>query len=247
VARIMKPGCKADCVPILEGAQGKGKSSAIEILFRPWFSDDIAELGSKDAAMQIRSAWCIEIAELASMGRADIEKVKAFITRRVDRFRPSYGRHVIEVPRQSVLFGTTNNDEYLKDETGGRRFLPIRCSGNIDLAAIERDKDQLWAEALALFNAGTPWWFTDANTINAAREEQEARYIGDPWEHLIALFVQSQTSVSVAEVLMSLGLEKGRWGAAEQNRVARCLKTLGWARYRGPSPRREWRYRPLSQ
>jgi predicted P-loop ATPase len=247
VARIMSPGCKVDSVPILEGTQGKGKSTAIEILFRPWFSDDIAELGSKDAAMQIRSAWCIEIAELASMGRADLEKVKAFITRRVDRFRPSYGRHVIEVPRQSVLFGTTNNDAYLKDETGGRRFWPIHCSGKIDLAAIERDRDQLWAEAVKLFNAGTPWWFTDSGTIDAAREEQDARYIGDPWENLIAVFTQSQPSVSVAEVLMSLGLEKGRWTQAEQNRVARCLKTIGWERYRGSSPLREWRYRPLSQ
>jgi predicted P-loop ATPase len=136
VARIMQPGCKYDTVPILEGSQGKGKSSAIEALFSPWFSDDLAELGSKDAAMQVRSAWCIEIAELASMNRTEIERVKAFITRRVDIFRPSYGRRVIQVQRQSVLFGTTNNDTYLKDETGGRRFWPIRCNGRIAVDAI---------------------------------------------------------------------------------------------------------------
>jgi predicted P-loop ATPase len=106
VARIMRPGCKADYVPILEGAQDKGKSTAIELLFRPWFSDDLAELGTKDAAMQVRVAWGIEIAELASMTRAEIERVKAFITRKVDRFRPSYGRRVIEVPRQSVFIGS---------------------------------------------------------------------------------------------------------------------------------------------
>jgi hypothetical protein len=85
--------------------------------------------------------------ELASMTRGEIERVKAFITRKVDRFRPSYGRRVIEVPRQSVFIGSTNSDAYLKDETGGRRFWPIRC-GNIDLKAIERDRPQLWAEAL---------------------------------------------------------------------------------------------------
>jgi len=88
----MRPGCKADYVPILEGAQDKGKSTAIELLFTPWFSDDLAELGTKDAAMQVRVAWGIEIAELASMTRGEIERVKAFITRKVDRFRPSYGR-----------------------------------------------------------------------------------------------------------------------------------------------------------
>jgi len=151
VARIMRPGCKADYVPILEGAQDKGKSTAIEFLFTPWFSDDLAELGTKDAAMQVRVAWGIEIAELASMTRGEIERVKAFITRKVDRFRPSYGRRVIEVPRQSVFIGSTNSDTYLKDETGGRRFWPIRCGGSIDLKAIARDRDQLWAEAVAQF------------------------------------------------------------------------------------------------
>ena len=80
--------------------------------------------------MQVRVAWGIEIAELASMSRAEIERVKAFITRKVDRFRPSYGRRVIEVPRQSIFIGSTNADTYLKDETGGRRFWPIRCGNN---------------------------------------------------------------------------------------------------------------------
>lgn len=92
VARIMEPGCKADHVPILEGPQGALKSTAIEKLFSPWFTDDLAELGTKDAAMQARGAWGIEIAELSSMTRGEVERVKAFITRRVDRFRPSYGR-----------------------------------------------------------------------------------------------------------------------------------------------------------
>src|SRR5262249_23113654 len=125
-----------------------------------------AELGTKDAAMQVRVAWGIEIAELASMTRGEIERVKAFITRKVDRFRPSYGRRVIEVPRQSVfIIGSTNSDAYLKDETGGRRFWPIPC-GNIDLKAIERDRKQLWAEAVVQFNAGTPWWIADTDTIS---------------------------------------------------------------------------------
>jgi predicted P-loop ATPase len=246
VARIMQPGCKVDTVPILEGAQGAGKSTALSALFSPWFSDDIAELGSKDAAMQVRSAWCIEIAELASIGKAEIEKVKAFITRRVDRFRPSYGRHVIEVKRQAVLFGTTNSDSYLKDETGGRRFLPIRCKGRINIDAIKRDRDQLWAEAFALFRTSTPWWLTDDAVIEAARDEQEERYVGDPWQPSIEAFIRTQASVNIDEVFNSLGIDKSKWGQAEQNRVARCLKVIGWEKYREPRPSRKWRYRAIS-
>jgi predicted P-loop ATPase len=243
VARITRPGCKADYVPILEGAQDRGKSTAIELLFTPWFSDDLAELGTKDAAMQVRVAWGIEIAELASMTRPEIERVKAFITRKVDRFRPSYGRRVIEVPRQSVFIGSTNSDAYLKDETGGRRFWPIRCGGSIDLKAIQRDRGQFWAEAVAQLKAGAPWWIVDTGMVNLVRDEQAARYVDDPWQEPIAQFVRSQTDVSVGEVLSNLLIERGRWTQADQNRVARCLKVLGWERYRGARPLREWRYR----
>jgi len=242
VARIMRPGCKADYVPILEGAQDKGKSTAIEFLFSPWFSDDLAELGTKDAAMQVRIAWGIEIAELASMTRGDIERVKAFITRKVDRFRPSYGRRVLEVPRQSVFIGTTNSDAYLKDETGGRRFWPIRCGANIDLKAIERDRDQLWAEAVAQFNAGAKWWIADTDTIGLVRDEQAARYVDDPWREPIATFLDLHADVSIGEVLSNLLIERSHWTQSDQNRVARCLKVLGCERYRGPRPSREWRY-----
>jgi predicted P-loop ATPase len=243
VARILRPGCKADYVPIFEGVQDKGKSTAIEVLFSPWFSDDLAELGSKDAAMQVRVAWGIEIPELASMNRADIDKVKAFITRKVDRFRPSYGRRVIEVPRQSIFVGSTNADTYLKDETGGRRFWPIRCDGAIDLKAIERDRDQFWAEAVTLFEAGTPWWFTDSATVAAAREEQAERYVEDPWQMPIAKYLALQDSVSMEEVLMSLGLERSKWTRADQMRVSACLKVLGWKRYRSREGGRQWKYR----
>ena len=246
VARITRPGCKADYVPILEGAQDKGKSTAIELLFKPWFSDDLAELGTKDAAMQVRVAWGIEIAELASMTRGEIERIKAFITRKVDRFRPSYGRRVIEVPRQSVFIGSTNTDAYLKDETGGRRFWPIRCGGKIDLKGIGRDRDQLWAEAVAQFKAGTPWWIADTDVIKLVRDEQASRYVDDPWQEPITKFVASQTDVSIGEVLCDLLIERGRWTQSDQNRAARCLKVLGWERYRSQRPLREWRYRRVA-
>jgi predicted P-loop ATPase len=244
VARIMQPGCKHDHMPILEARQGAGKSKAIKMLFEPWFTDDLAEFGSKDASMQVRSAWCIEVAELSAMTRSEIERVKAFITRSVDRFRPSYGRRVIEVPRQAAFFGSTNALEYLKDETGGRRFWPIRC-GRIDHDAIVRDRDQLWAEAVALYNAGEPWWLTNEALLVEAREQQEHRYQEDPWQEFIAKYCATAGDVSVAELLEALGVERERWGQVEQNRVARCLVKLGWERYqkRLPSEVRQWRYR----
>ena len=242
VARIMRPGCKHDHIPVLEGGQGKGKSTAIDLLFGKWFSDDLAELGTKDASMQVRSAWGIEIAELAAMQRGDLEKIKAFITRKVDRFRPSYGRRVIEVPRQYVFIGTTNAEDYLKDETGGRRFLPISC-GDIDREAIRRDRDQLWAEAVALYEAGEPWWLTEADMVQAG-EEQAERYQDDPWQAAIAEYVEGRADVSVSEILTDvLFLEKARATQTHQNRVARCLKALGLSRFKTPRKPREYRYR----
>jgi predicted P-loop ATPase len=234
VARIKRPGCKADYMVIFEGPQDAGKSTAIEVLFSPWFSDDLAELGTKDASMQVRCAWGIEIAELASMTRSEIERVKAFITRKVDRFRPSYGRRVIEVPRQSIFIGSTNAESYLRDETGGRRFWPLRC-GNLNLGQLRADKDQLWAEAVALFNAGCPWWLTDKDGVALAREQQEARRVPDEWEAPIAEFIDGRDSVTIGKILSEVFfIDKAKWTQLDQNRVARCLIVLGW--------RRGWRH-----
>jgi predicted P-loop ATPase len=241
VARIKQPGCKHDHMPILEGPQDAGKSRTIAALFEPWHTDDLAEFGSKDASMQMQGVWGVEVAELSSMTRGEVERVKAFITRKTDRFRPSYGRHVIEAPRQAVFFGSTNTLEYLKDETGGRRFWPIKC-GTIDHDAIVRDRDQLWAEAVALYNTGEPWWLTDEALLLEARGEQDARYQEDAWHEFIARYCADADSVSVAEILEALEIEKARWTQADQNRVARCLVRLGRERRRGPRPGRAWRY-----
>ena len=150
VARAYMPGCKSDAMPILEGIQGARKSTAVKTLFDPWFTDELADFGSKDAAMQLRGAWGVEVSELDAMSRGEISRVKAFTSRTTDRFRPPYGARVIESPRSCVFWGTTNAEGYLKDETGGRRFWPVKV-GKINIEALERDRDQLWAEARALF------------------------------------------------------------------------------------------------
>jgi predicted P-loop ATPase len=244
VARAMTPGCKADNIPVLEGPQGKFKSTAIETLFgRNWFTDELGDLGSKDAAQQIGRAWGVEVAELASMKRPEIERVKAFASRRVDIFRPPYGRAVIEQPRQCVLWGTTNADTWIYDETGGRRFWPIRC-GTIDVKRIERTRDQLWAEAVHWWRSGEPWWLADAATIALAREAQDDRQVADAWDDRIADYVRNKTDVSIGDVLQfGLVISPGDWRQADQNRVARYLRSKQWRRRRlGPKGQQKWRY-----
>ena len=167
---------------ILEGAQGILKSSALQALAEPWFMDRISALGGKDAAMEIAGVWLVEMAELDALLKAALPATKSFVTRRQDRFRPPYGKHVIDRPRQCVFAGTINPiGGYLKDPTGGRRFWPVSC-GLIDLEALIRDRDQLWAEALVRFRGGAPWWLETTELQALAAAEQEARFEVDAWE-----------------------------------------------------------------
>lgn len=267
VARIYRPGCKADCILILEGPQGARKSSALKTLAEPWFADRLSDLASKDAAMETRGVWIIEVAELDSMTRADVSTIKAFMSRTHDRFRPPYGKRLVDLARQCVFAGSINPEGgYLKDATGGRRFWPIEC-GTIDLDALKGNRDQLWAEARARFLRGDPWWLHTRELDQLAAEQQTQRYQTDAWEDLIAEWLENSvqwadngfrervrhtvprsqplSDVSVREALeQAIGLERGRWTQSDQNRVVRCLTTMGfklyWAR-RGE--RREKRYR----
>lgn len=231
VARIRQPGSKVDTMPILEGAQGLGKSTLLRTLFRPWYSDEIADLGSKDAAMQLNGAWLIEISELDAMSRADVGRTKAFISRTADRYRPPYGSRVIERPRSCVFWGTTNSDSYLKDDTGGRRFWPVKAT-KVDIDGIATVRDQLWAEARDRYASGEKWWFQDADVQKSAVEEQQARYVGDPWDQIIGTYVAERSYVTIDEILRDgINLSPGQWGQAEQNRVGRCLRSRGFERY----------------
>jgi putative DNA primase/helicase len=270
VARIMDPGTKVDHMLILEGPQGAKKSTALKTLAgAEWFTDELAEIGSKDAAQQTRGVWIIEIAELDAIGRAEVSRIKSFLSRSVDRYRPPYERYVTDVPRQCVFAGTVNPDTYLRDETGNRRFWPIRC-GKIDLEAIRRSRDQLWAEAMAMYSQGAIWWLDDPDLIAQARAEQEERYQSDAWDGLIDrwLVYDKQrvnrgyatyddwreeeveraallTDVSVAEILQNaIGIEPGRWTRGDQMRISAYLKARGWERYRSRSGASlDWRYR----
>jgi putative DNA primase/helicase len=246
-ARIFKPGCKNDTCLVLEGPQGILKSTALRTLSTPWFTDEISDLGTKDAAMQVRGVWIIELAELDAMGRPEASRTKAFMSRSTDRYRPPYGRHLIEVPRESVFAGTVNHETYLKDESGGRRFWPVRCH-NIRIDDLHRDRDQLWAEAVARFRAGEKWWIDSAQLSAMATEEQQQRYDEDAWQPLIADWAEDREYVTVDQILRNcIDKQPKDWSQGDKARIGRCLHVLGWTRKRGSKDekgRREWRYVP---
>ena len=247
IARVIRPGAKVDTMLILEGDQGAGKSTALKILGGEWFTDEISDLGSKDAAMQTRGVWLIELSELDAMGKKETTEVKAFLSRTNDRYRPPFERHVIDVPRQCVFAGSTNASAYLKDETGGRRFWPVKVK-EIDAKMLERDRDQLLAEAMALFRAQEPWWLDSAELVKAAADEQADRYVGDPWTEKVLGYVYGRPDVGVPDILANgIMLEAGRWGQPEQNRIARILTAAGWKRklfWNGGGGKQAWRYVP---
>lgn len=173
VARIFQPGCQMDTILVLEGEQGLGKSTAVSILGGEWSRDIVGDLANKDAAVAIQDVWIGEMGELTALKRGDQEAAKGFISRRIDHYRPPYGRNAVDRPRHTVFIATTNEYDYLQDPTGARRTWPIECA-MIDLAALKRDVRQLWGEAMAAYYDKEPWHLTDAET-RCARVEQVKR------------------------------------------------------------------------
>jgi predicted P-loop ATPase len=215
VARVMRPGCKVDHMLILEGLQGTMKSKTLRALIGDeWFTDQIADLGTKDSCQDLRGVWVIELSELSAIRPGEVEKVKAYISRQIDHYRPSYGRRAIDVPRQCVFIGTTNAREYLSDITGNRRYWPVTCT-RLDPDALARDREQIWAEAVAAYHAGETWWLEDEELRRAAEAEQEARRIAHPWEAVVIDWLDNPTTVNSDGIRIPFDLDDGRVTVAQ--------------------------------
>lgn len=230
IARIMRPGCQADHVLVLEGGQGAGKSSAMRLLFgADWFLDCLPDIRQKDALQVMRGKWGIEVAELDSFRGAAETRIKSFITQRVDEYRPAYARQVERFARQCVIVGTTNESSWLTDSTGGRRFWPVKV-GTIGRKKLARDRAQIWAEAKRLFDGGAAWWLEQGDE-DAARDEQEGRYSVDVWEDLID---NKAHDVVLAHDLFEhiLGIEIGKVTKSDQARVGAIMRRLGYKKER---------------
>ena len=188
--RVHHPGIKFDYITVLNGAQGIGKSTLIAVLGMEWFSDSLSlsDMNDKTAAEKLQGYWIHEIGEMAGMKKADLEKVKAFVSRQDDKYRASFGRRVTPHPRQCIFFGTTNSENgYLRDITGNRRFWNVKVSGNGRHCPWELDAEtvaQIWAEAKALAEAGEPL-FLPAELEGYAKKEQRSAMEQDDREGLV--------------------------------------------------------------
>jgi putative DNA primase/helicase len=238
VARAYRPGCQADHTLVLEGPQNIGKTSAARLLaVRPgWFAGHLPDIQSKDAALQLCGRWIVEIAELKAIRTSQIEATKSFLTQCVDTFRPPYARHTGQFPRQCVFIGTTNETEYLRDRTGNRRYWPVRC-GRIDLEALLRDRDQLWAEAVYEFRQGRAWHLSTEENVLAEESQRDRMHVTE-LEQDIAAYLGTVTGneVTTREVLThGLHLDPDAASYADQARklgaaVAEAIEQCGWQR-----------------
>ncbi len=195
VARVFQPGCKHDHMLVLIGPQGTGKSTLVRKIGGQWFSDSLTTVSGKEAFELLQGAWIIEMGELAATRRADIESIKLFISKQEDTYRAAYGRRTMPHPRQCVFFGTTNDEEFLHDPTGGRRFWPVSVDqqprkANVWEGLTEAVLGQLWAEAVALHLAGEPL-FLPPELEQEARKRQERHTEGNAKLGLVENYVNT--------------------------------------------------------
>jgi putative DNA primase/helicase len=241
-ARILMPGCQLDYMPVFEGAQGIHKSRALRALGGHWYAEAMESVLSKDFYLSLSGKLLIEVAEFHAFNRADVMAIKAAITRPTDRYRIPYERHACDHPRQCAFAATTNETHWNRDQTGGRRFWPVRC-GAIDVELIHTQRDQLFAEARTRVQRGELWWdVPESDTVH----EQAKRYKGDHASRDMQSFAYSQTHpFSTMDVVRhGLGLDGER--ALDQRvaeRVEAQLTHLGFRAVHtlnGIGPERHW-------
>ncbi|WP_242335294.1 virulence-associated E family protein [Anaeromyxobacter sp. SG66] len=252
VARARRPGCKADDVLILVGAQGDKKSMIVRALASApernadptapseLYSDApvTAKGNDKDSAMVSESSWIHELGELTSVRAADRNDVKAALSRQEERYRPPYGREVVTRPRRGIRVGTTNDPQFLNDPTGARRFWPLHVTREINISWVMENRDQLWAQADAAFKADTRWWFAKNEHGEEMRERHEAAYDADNIEITLTERLtrdllddwQREGAVLLSDVAGRIGIDLARAPRNFPNRLGDALTRLGFVR-----------------
>lgn len=239
VARTYQPGCQCDYMIVLEGKQGSGKTSGLRALVGPrWFSETALDLESKDAILALRGNLCVCFDELDSIrGKTRLERVKNFLTRKVDSVRLPYKRKTENLPRSTIFCGTTNEEAFLVDQTGNRRFLPVK-TGEILVKEIERDYEQLWAEAVCLYKNGNSW-HPDRELTQLCETEQKVHMFKHPWEEKIYAFLEKRDEFWAAKggittgIILEecLGKSIGSWVNSDTQVVGGILRSFGYLPY----------------
>lgn len=228
VARVIKPGCKLDEMVVLVGKQGARKSTGLRVLANGWFADSNLPVGDKDSYLLLIGKWLYEVAELDSFKKAENTRIKAFLSSQVDYFRPPFGRHTVECPRQTVIVGSTNERQFLNDPTGSRRFVPIRVT-KVDVPWLEENVAQIWAEAVVHYKAGTKYWYDGESAERLAQEsipfQQEDVWTQPVYEYVVR---RKTSTVAVNDVLTAgLGMDFTRISRFDKSRVIHILEHFG--------------------
>jgi predicted P-loop ATPase len=232
VRRAKKPGTKFDNMLIFEGPGGLGKSTALKKLAGDeYFSDaPLGDVENKDAAIILQNVWIGEMGELSNMNRSETEAMLAFVSREVDHYRSPFDKRAKKHPRMCVFAGTTNKDNYLTATTGNRRYWPVKCSGEIKLDALARDRDQIWAEAVVMEASGMSL-FLPKELWETARGEQEARVAVDPWRDDLLDYLESLACdrVSTQDLLKAVVADGGQKNDRAMKRLRDVMATIpGW-------------------
>jgi putative DNA primase/helicase len=225
VARAFFPGVQMDNMPVLEGKMGRGKSSALSLLGGKWFASLPVAFGSKDFLQSIQGRWLIEVPDMTGFSKREHTQILATITTRDDSYRAPYARYPEDHPRVTVFAATSETDDYLQDRRGKRRYWPLRCH-SLDLEALIAQRDQIFAEAVVEYRAGTLWHFDQTDDVEA---EQNARVVEDPWERRIEYYCASRQEVTVDDILSAcLELRTEQQTRREVLRISAILRALGW-------------------
>ncbi|MDR1276397.1 MAG: hypothetical protein LBL72_08485 [Candidatus Accumulibacter sp.] len=246
VGRVLRPGMKFDYCLVLEGEQGKKKSMIARVLGGDWFGDTDLDLHNKDSMIGIAGKWVYEFSEMGSINRSDTYRQKSFISRQFDEFRVPYGKRLIRQPRQVIFVGTTNDEEWNKDITGGRRFWPVRCEDELNPDGLATNRDQLLAEALVLFERGERYWPNPEEQRTLFSPEQAQRETQESLIDLLHDWVFDQgMDFSLAEAAtIGLKLDASKLTRDLQVRIGNALKKLGCKKIEKRNGMTRFWYRP---